>query len=600
MTAPGVTPRSSRAVLSIEHLEVWFNRRTAARHRAVHDFNLSIGAGESLALVGESGCGKSTTALSVLRLLPRTADIGGRIVFGDADLLSMPLSELRAIRGRQIAMIFQDPMTSLNPVMTIGDQLIEALRRLPGTSTAVARRRAVELLDLVRIPEPAQRAHDYPHHLSGGQRQRAMIAMAVACNPRLLIADEPTTALDTTVQAEILDLLDGLRKQLSMALLLITHDLGVVSRWADRVIVMYGGEKVEESSVSDMLVSAGHDYTRGLIEASLHSGRGLHHSVAALPEMQVTTTEAGQLQVTVRSLDSAADEASRDRRAKSALDAGAVGRQWLLSARDLRVEYTRQRKTLVAVDGVSLDIARGETVGLVGEAGCGKSTLSRTLLGLIKPTRGKIEFHGQDIVSASRTQLRDFRRGSRIVFQDPYASLNPRQTVGDILDASLRAHGMKSGDARRLEIPPVLESVGLPSSAVSKYPHELSGGQRQRIGIARALLLSPELIILDEPVSALDVSTQAQILNLLVELKHRLSLSYLFISHDLAVVRYMADRVAVMDKGAIVELGDVDDVWERPRSLRTRQLIDASPRIFPARSTLEILGSSADAQHAIV
>ncbi|MET0390156.1 MAG: ABC transporter ATP-binding protein [Polyangiales bacterium] len=551
------------AVLRIEQLEVWFNRQTAARQRAVHDVSFSIQPGESLALVGESGCGKSTTALSVLRLLPHTAETRGRIVFDDVDLLALPLPELRAIRGRRIAMIFQDPMTSLNPVMTVGDQIVEVLRRLPGTTKAAAHKRAVELLDLVRIPDPHQRAHDYPHHLSGGQRQRAMIAMAVACSPQLLIADEPTTALDATVQAEIFELLDGLRKQLAMALLLITHDLGVVARWADRVVVMYGGETVEQSPVADILARPHHDYTRGLIETSLHSGRGLHYSVAALPEMQVTISDTGQIQVIRRT--ATAQPPRADSKSTS-----------LLSARDLRVEYTRHRRTFVALDGVSLDITRGETVGLVGESGCGKSTLSRTLLGLIKPVRGCVELTGQDILSASRAQLKQYRRDVRIVFQDPYASLNPRQTAGEILDASLRAHGLDDAVSRRREIAHVLGRVGLPVAAAAKYPHELSGGQRQRIGIARALVLHPKLIVLDEPVSALDVSTQAQILNLLVELKQQLGLSYLFVSHDLAVVRYMADRVVVMDSGKIVETGAVDEVWDRPQSHHTRQLIAAS------------------------
>ncbi|MCD2511219.1 ABC transporter ATP-binding protein [Comamonas endophytica] len=559
-------------LLDIRGLDIQF-RGARGPIQAVRGLDLQVRHGETLALVGESGCGKSTTALSILRLLAPGAALRGSIRFDGRDILAMPPAELRALRGRDIAMVFQEPMTSLNPVHSIGAQIIETLRRHERLSAAAARQRAIELLELVRIPEPQRRIDDFPHHLSGGQRQRVMIAMAVACRPRLLVADEPTTALDVTVQAQILELLDGLRREFGMALLLITHDLGLVAQWADRVAVMYGGEKVEEAATAALFAQpapscAGHAYTRGLLGASLHAGHTLHYTAERLPEIRVRADEAsGQREFT---LHRPAAPAPRPPHARNAAP--------LLSVRDLRTSYpARQGHVVHAVDGVSFDIAPGETLGLVGESGCGKSTLSRTLLRLLQPTSGRIVLDGTDIVPLDARALKPWRRRIQMVFQDPYASLNPRRSVFDILDSVLRVHGVAQPGERRQRIAQMLKRVGLPADAAVRYPNEFSGGQRQRIGIARALIVRPALVVLDEPVSALDVSVQAQILNLLVELKEDFGLSYLFISHDLSVVRYFADRVMVMNQGRIVETGNHEEIWQRPQHAYTRSLIAAVP-----------------------
>ena len=553
-------------LLDIRGLDIQF-RGARGPIQAVRGLDLQIHRGETLALVGESGCGKSTTALSILRLLAPGAALRGNILFDGRDILAMAPAELRALRGRDISMVFQEPMTSLNPVHSIGAQIIETLRRHESLSAAAARQRAVELLDLVRIPEPQRRLDDFPHHLSGGQRQRVMIAMAMACRPRLLVADEPTTALDVTVQAQILELLDGLRREFDMALLLITHDLGLVAQWADRVAVMYGGEKVEEAATAQLFAEPAHAYTRGLLGASLHGGRELHYTAERLPEIRVRTDAATQL----RDFTLHRPVAPRQR------PAPAAGTP-LLSVRDLRTDYpTRSGGVVHAVDGVSFDIAPGETLGLVGESGCGKSTLSRTLLRLLDPAGGRIVLDGTDIAPLGARALKPWRRRIQMVFQDPYASLNPRRSVFDILDSVLRVHGVDQREERRQRIAGILERVGLPADAAARYPNEFSGGQRQRIGIARALIVRPSLVVLDEPVSALDVSVQAQILNLLVELKEDFGLSYLFISHDLSVVRYFADRVLVMHQGRIVETGSHQDIWQRPQHAYTRSLIASVP-----------------------
>ncbi|WP_159916601.1 ABC transporter ATP-binding protein [Pantoea sp. 18069] len=557
----------SAPLLDIRGLDIQF-RGARGPIQAVRGLDLTIQRGETLALVGESGCGKSTTALAILRLLAPGATLSGSILFDGRDIVAMPAAELRALRGRDISMVFQEPMTSLNPVHSIGAQIIETLRQHEHLTAAAARKRAIELLDLVRIPEPQRRLDDFPHHLSGGQRQRVMIAMAMACRPRLLVADEPTTALDVTVQAQILELLDGLRRAFDMALLLITHDLGLVAQWADRVAVMYAGEKVEEAATAELFARPAHAYTRGLLGASLHAGRSLHYTAERLPEIRVRVDAATQ----------ARDFALHLPTATPVQKAAAVACAPLLSVQDLHTEYaTRQGGVVHAVDGVSFDIAPGETLGLVGESGCGKSTLSRTLLRLVQPTSGRIVLGGVDIAPLNARALKPWRRRMQMVFQDPYASLNPRRSVFDILDSVLLVHGVDQRDERRQRIARILDRVGLPADAAARYPNEFSGGQRQRIGIARALIVRPSLVVLDEPVSALDVSVQAQILNLLVELKEDFGLSYLFISHDLSVVRYFADRVLVMHQGRIVETGSHQDIWERPQHAYTRSLIASVP-----------------------
>ena len=566
LASTGAAPARSEVLLDIRGLEVAFESRRG-RQTAVRALDLRLHRGETLALVGESGCGKSTTALAILRLLAPTARLAGRIDFDGQDILALPPRALQDLRGRRISMIFQEPMTSLNPVYTVGDQIIETLREHEPLSAAAARARAIELLELVRLPDPARRVDDHPHQLSGGQRQRVMIAMAVACRPELLIADEPTTALDVTIQAQILELLDSLRRALSMSLLLITHDLGVVAQWADRVAVMHGGRKLEEAPTAQLFAQPAHPYTRGLLGASLRADRPLRYRNEALPEIVARSAPGTgetlfELHRPVR------------RPWQPAPAAGAP----LLRVRELVTEYPGRGGSTRAVDGVSFDIAPGETLGLVGESGCGKSTLSRTLLRLLAPASGSILLAGTELAGLTQRQLLPWRRRIQMVFQDPYASLNPRRTVHDILDSVLVVHGERERAARGKAIARMLDRVGLPADAAQRYPHEFSGGQRQRIGIARALILKPSLVVLDEPVSALDVSIQAQILNLLVELRQDFDLSYLFISHDLAVVRYIADRVLVMNAGRIVESGPVDTVWDQPRHAYTQRLVAAVPR----------------------
>jgi peptide/nickel transport system ATP-binding protein len=548
-------------LLDIRHLNVSF-----PGHDAVLDLNLSIAEGEMLALVGESGCGKSTTALSLLRLLPDSARTSGGILFEGRDILTLPEHEICALRGNAISMIFQEPMTSLNPVLSIGQQVVEAIRLHQPLSLKAARARAIELLELVQIPEPQRRFNDYPHNLSGGQRQRVMIAMAVSCHPRLLVADEPTTALDVTIQAQILELLNQLRRDLSMAVLLITHDLALVEQWADRVAVMYGGRKVEEARSDILFERPQHPYTRGLLGASLQMEQDYHYRDGRLPEIRTALNADNEHSFTLTGRAHAVP-----------LPPIAAHARPLLSLQDVHTQYHSRNGVVHAVQGVSFDIAAGESVGLVGESGCGKSTLSKSIVRLLDTSAGKILLDGDDIAALSGARLRPYRRRVQMIFQDPYASLNPRHTVTEILDAALLIHDVKDQAERRRRITQIVDLVGLPQRALRSYPHQFSGGQRQRIGIARALVLKPALVICDEPVSALDVSVQAQILNLLVDLKREFGLSYLFISHDLSVVRYLADKVLVMQGGCIVESGDHNRIWKTPQHDYTRSLIAAVP-----------------------
>ncbi|WP_213777043.1 ABC transporter ATP-binding protein [Caballeronia sp. dw_276] len=565
-----------KSILEVDRLAVRFG----AQH-AVRNLSFKVHENEMLALVGESGCGKSTTALAVMRLLPSSATLEGKIEFEGRDLVGLSKQTMRSIRGNAISMIFQEPMTSLNPVMTVGQQIVEVLRRHEPLSAGAAWQRAVELLDLVRLPEPASRANDYPHNLSGGQRQRVMIAMAVACRPRLLIADEPTTALDVTIQAQILQLLDSLRRDLSMAVLLITHDLGVVGQYANRVAVMYSGETVEDGTTQRIFTHPRHPYTKGLLGASLTLDQNLHYRTRRLTEIRShIDTDTGLRDFSLSDERIASAPNIVFTRSPYVRPPAADKRPPLLSVRDLVTSYPGKGN---AVDGVSFDVGHDETVGLVGESGCGKSTLSRTILRLIPSASGTINLDDQDITHLGGSKLRAIRPKIQMIFQDPYASLNPRQRVLDILDAALIVHGVSDKHERRRHIADITDRVGLASKSLQRFAHEFSGGQRQRIGIARALVLQPKLVICDEPVSALDVSIRAQVLNLLVELKQSLGLSYLFISHDLSVVRYIADRVLVMNSGKIVESGDHESIWSRPAHAYTRSLIDAVPKPAFAR-----------------
>jgi peptide/nickel transport system ATP-binding protein len=588
--------------------------------RPVDGVSLEIQRGETYALLGESGCGKSMTALSILRLLPQPIGhiAGGHIYLGDEELTSLPESEMRRIRGRRISMIFQEPMTSLNPVLTIGDQIGEVLRQHHGMKGRVARDRVLELLDAVGIPDVKQRHKEYPHQLSGGMKQRVMISIALAGEPDLLIADEPTTALDVTIQAQVLELLQQLQKDTHMAILLITHDLGIVAGMADRVAVMYAGQLVEEASRDRFFNEAGHPYSRKLFE-SLPEVRKREHALNTIPGTVPALDHdfAGcrfedrceyawdSCRTTEPAWNVMADKHyarchlfDDSITAPASKNLGETGTallhprhtqhgETLLKVSDLKVHFPIHRgvfKRVVghvyAVDGVSMEIPLGCTQALVGESGCGKTTVGKGILQLIRPTDGSVRFDETELTTLKGERLRRRRSDFQFIFQDPYSSMNPRMMVGDIVEEGMIAQGIGNTRQERLaRVDELFSRVGLSPEHTRRYPHEFSGGQRQRICIARALAVDPRLVICDEPTSALDVSVQAQILNLLKELQNTLGLSYLFITHNLSVVSYLADRVAVMYLGRIVEEGPVADVLERPLHPYTRALLSAVPTI---------------------
>ena len=529
-------------LLNVENLSLRFGRGVEAVD-ALHSVSFTVAPGEKYALVGESGSGKTVTALSILKLLDaaHASHPSGQALFGGRDLLSLSEPEICAVRGREIAMIFQEPMTALNPVYPIGEQLLEPLLLHLGLDRAAARRRMLELLEHVGLPEPDKRWDAFPHMLSGGQRQRVMIAMALACSPRLLIADEPTTALDVTIQLQILNLLEDLQREFSMAVLLITHDLNLVRRFADRVGVMQGGRIVEQGAVEQVFNAPQEDYTRKLI--------------ASRPERHIPAGEAERLAANPR----------------------LVALSGIHCDFPIRSGFFRRRVGEVkAVDDVSLTLHQGETLGVVGESGSGKSTLAYCLLRL-QDCRGAITFDQRRLDGLAQTALRPLRRHLQIVFQDPYSSLSPRLSVEQIVGEGLRIHFPElDRESRRTRIIQALEEVGLSRDMLWRYPHEFSGGQRQRIAIARVVVLEPKLIVLDEPTSALDVSVQKQVLDLLRDLQGRHGMSYIFISHDLAVIRAMAHRIVVMRQGRIVEGGETEALFAAPREAYTRQLLRAS------------------------
>jgi peptide/nickel transport system ATP-binding protein len=531
---------------------------------AVRGLDLTVEAGETLALVGESGCGKSTTALALLRLLPGNAKLSGQVLFEGQDLLQLSPRGMRRLQGSALGMVFQEPLSSLNPVLTLGEQLTETLLTHTDLTRRQANKRAEELFGLVQLPRPVAHLQEYPQHLSGGQRQRVMIAMAIACEPRLLIADEPTTALDVCVQAQILELLDSLRRELRMGLLLITHDLGVVRQQADRVIIMHDGLALEHRPTAELFSHPAHPYSQGLLNASLGRDHGQHYLDNRLPEIQVLRTPGQANCYKVSSTLYRPGQAPRP---------GAAHTTPLLQVENLSLGYGEKD----VLSGLSFGIGERETVGLVGESGCGKSTLSKALLGLLKPRQGVIAFNGRDITGFGQAERLTWRGQLQMIFQDPYAALNPRHSVEAILDRVQRLYGLNDAGQRAKAREAMLDAVGLARNSLNRLPHQFSGGQRQRIGIARALIVKPRLVICDEPVSALDVSTQAQILNLLVELREAFNLSYLFISHDLSVVRYLADRVMVMHDARIVEQATPQALWQQPQHSYTRRLLAAIP-----------------------
>ncbi|WP_245509546.1 ABC transporter ATP-binding protein [Bradyrhizobium vignae] len=538
----------------------------------VRDVSFDIAPRETVAIVGESGSGKSVTALSIMRLIPQEVGrVEGRIMLAGRDLLGLPEASMKDIRGNDVAMIFQEPMTSLNPVLTIGFQIAEALIQHRGLSRAAAEAETIRLLDRVRIPAATSRFHEHPHRFSGGMRQRVMIAMALACKPKLLIADEPTTALDVTIQAQILELLKELQREEAMSILFITHDMGVVAEIADRTVVMYGGQAVELDATSRIFAAPSHPYTRALLAAvprlGSMDGRARPMRFPIVDKVTGTLDEPAETPDTVST-------AERPLLEVSGLTTRFPIRSGLFGKVSGRVH---------AVENVSFTLRAGETLALVGESGCGKSTTGRSILKLTEPDSGTVLIDGQDVLAMNGRALRDFRKNMQIVFQDPFASLNPRMSVGTAIAAPLLANGLASASQARDKVADLLVRVGLVADMAARFPHEFSGGQRQRICIARALALGPKLIVADEAVSALDVSVKAQVVNLMLDLQASMGLAYLFISHDIAVVERMSHRVAVMYLGEIVEIGTRASVFGNPQHPYTRRLMAAVPVPDPLR-----------------
>ena len=613
-------------LLQIEDLRTEIRLRRATVH-ALDGVSLSVEAGECLGVVGESGSGKTMTALSIMQLLPPGGHItGGKIVLDGQEISSLNDDGMRHVRGNEVGMIFQDPMTSLNPTMTVGDQIAETVILHRGADAKTAQARAVEVLGLVGMPRPAERVSNYPHQLSGGMRQRVMIAMALACEPKLLIADEPTTALDVTIQKQILELIDDLRRRLGMAVILVTHDLGVIAGRADRAAVMYAGRVMESTTTARLFANPRHPYTEALFGALPEKAADQTERLYSIPGMPPDLTAppaacrfaarcryvqdrcrqsepplegdswdhlfrcffpVGQAAKDADAAQLSVTEVAHERRDQAG---GSADGQVLLSTAGLVKNFAvtsgavLQRKIgeVSAVADVSFSIRPGRTFGMVGESGCGKTTIGRLIAGLEKATSGSIVLDGEDLTKLSKRERRRRSPKVQLMFQDSYASMDPRMRVGPILREPLAIQRIGSRQEQHNKIAAILDEVGLPRAAVDRYPHEFSGGQRQRLGLARALILNPMLVIADEPVSALDVSIQAQILNLMLDLQRDLGLTYLFISHDLSVVRYLSETIGVMYLGKLVEVGPADDVYYRPVHPYTRGLIDTVPVANPA------------------
>lgn len=609
MTVPSQVPASTEiALLEVENLGVRFKSAGGHLVHAVKRVSFKLAPERILAVVGESGSGKSVSSLAIMGLLPPRStqiDPASLIRFKGQSLLGLSSSAWRQIRGRQIAMIFQDPMSSLNPVYTVGYQLAEMLRIHEGQTQSQAMAAAQALLEEVGIPEPSRRLHAYPHELSGGQQQRVMIAMAIACGPELLIADEPTTALDVTIQRQILELLLRLKQRRRMSILFITHDLGLVGEFADEVVVMRHGEIREAGSAEQIFTQAQDVYTKALIycrpDPDMPRARLLtidDWDASVLPSREDVDQDAPPVS-TAQPLStkaiSTAQPLSIQTISKAQLTSASASIptvEPILEVKGLRKVFPRKiglwrRDDVVAVDNVSFRLMKGKTLGIVGESGSGKTTAGLCAVRLHQATSGQILFEGQDLRTMSEAAFMPLKRRLQIVFQNPYASLNPRFTVGQILSEPMLLHGIgSSASDRESKLLDLLDRVGLPAAAVNRYPHEFSGGQRQRIAIARCLALSPDVIVCDEAVSALDVSVQAQVLNLLKDLQRELSLSYVFISHDLGVVRYMADELVVMHQGRVVEQGQADSIYSNPQDAYTRELLSAVPRGFQSKERL--------------
>jgi peptide/nickel transport system ATP-binding protein len=594
-------------IIEIQNLRTYFNTDNGVV-KAVDDLSLTIMPGHTLGVVGESGSGKSVTSLTIMKLLAATAEINtGSVMFLGQDLVHMSEKQMRKLRGSEIAMIFQEPMSSLNPVHQVGRQVMEAILEHQDVTKDEARERTIELFGEVGIPDPAERIHYYPHQMSGGQKQRVMIAMALSCNPKLLIADEPTTALDVTVQKQILDLIRELRDKRQMAVLFITHDLGVIAEIADDVMVMYRGKVVEQGSVLDIYENPTHPYTQGLLNCRPRLDTVYKRLPTVSDFMNTTIGDDGNVIITAKEMTEERKQffikTGRGRLLHKHCELQALGyaddsssfikdstcvsesETPLLSVRDLKVHFPVRQGLLQrvvghvkAVDGISFDVYRGQTLGLVGESGCGKTTAGRAILQLQKAVAGEVVFDGSVVSSFSRRKMRPLRQEMQIIFQDPFGSMNPRMTIQAAIIEPMKLQGLGSSRTDRIErAAALLEEVGMLPEHLRRYPHEFSGGQRQRICIARSLAVEPQFIICDESVSALDVSVQAQVLNLLNDLQERRGLTYIFISHDLSVVKFMADMMAVMKDGKIIEFGPSEAIYQNPREEYTRTLIEATP-----------------------
>jgi peptide/nickel transport system ATP-binding protein len=588
-------------LLEIKNLVVEF-KTESEKIKAVNDISFTLRQGETIGIVGESGSGKSVSALSAMGLIPSPPGRirSGEIIYhsknkGIVDLTKLSSNEMRELRGNELTMIFQEPMTSLNPVITCGNQVAEAIILHKKISKKEAREITLELFKKVQLPRPEQILDSYPHQISGGQKQRVMIAMAMSCNPSVLIADEPTTALDVTVQKTILDLMLDLQREQNMGILFITHDLGVIAELADKVVVMYKGKIVEQGPVMDIFSNPQHPYTKGLLACRPPLDKRLKHLPTIKDFMEID--EKGEIIEKEQTVQEAIHNAiiTLDEREKWHTEL--YNRPKVIEVKNLKTYFPINKRLfgkatefVKAVDDVSFDVYEGETLGLVGESGCGKTTLGRTILRLEEPTSGLISFKKQDITKVSNKDLRALRKDMQIIFQDPYSSLNPQITIGEAIMEPMRVHELYNNDKERKEkAMDLLKRVSLIDSHFYRYPHEFSGGQRQRVCIARALALNPQFIICDESVSALDVSVQAQVLNLLNDLKNEFKFTYIFISHDLSVVKFMSDRMIVMNKGKIEEMGDADEICNNPQSEYTQKLISSIPK-----GSLEDIKSSID------